>query len=104
MDSIKYQQINKKNQNLTDSATNLVMGYSWTFPQVNDKKNIKIKTKMSHWAQNGSFIPSHFSELNPIENECGEEPTWTWESEGSGVILYEGMVSDFLPGILQTHH
>ncbi len=31
-------------------------------------------------------------------------PSWSCESEGSGVILDEGMVvSDLLPGVLQLH-
>ncbi len=29
-------------------------------------------------------------------------PSWSCESEGSGEILYEGMVSDLLSGVLQT--
>jgi len=32
-----------------------------------------------------------------------EAPTWIWESEGSGEILYGGMVCDLLLGVLQTH-
>ncbi len=31
-----------------------------------------------------------------------EAPSWSCESEGSGEILYEGMVSDLLSGVLQT--
>ncbi len=48
MDSIKYQQI--KNQNLTASVRNRIMGRGWIFRQ-----DIKINTKMCHWAQNESF-------------------------------------------------
>jgi len=36
-------------------------------------------------------------------NWRGEAPTWIWESEGSGEILYGGMVSDLLLGVFQTH-
>jgi len=32
-----------------------------------------------------------------------EAPTQSWESEESGEIMYEGMVSDLLSGVLQTH-
>jgi len=32
-----------------------------------------------------------------------EAPTWTCESEGYGEILYGGMVSDLLSGVLQTY-
>ncbi len=47
------------------------------------------------------------SDLNPTENEWGElkreeAPSWSCESEGSGEILYEEMVSDLLSGVLQT--
>jgi len=51
MDLIKYQQI--KNQNLTACARNLITGHVWIFQQYSDPKtNIKIKTKIGHWAQN----------------------------------------------------
>ncbi len=54
MDSIKYQQI--KNQNLTASVRNLIMGPCLDLPPVQQSKtNIKINTKMGHWAQNESF-------------------------------------------------
>jgi len=45
--------------------------------------------------------------LNPKENEWSElkrrSTNMELESEGSGEILYEGMVSDLLSGVLQTH-
>ncbi len=58
---------------------------------------------MGHWAQNQASamaIPVLWPE--PCRNEWGEmkAPTWSWESEGSGVILDEGMVSDLLSGVL----
>jgi len=37
-------------------------------------------------------------------NRRDEAPTWIWESAGSGEILYGGMVSDLLSGVLQTHY
>ncbi len=44
--------------------------------------------------------------LNPIKmsgvNRRGEAPTWTWKSEGSGMILDEGMLSDLLLDVFQT--
>ncbi len=50
-DSIKYQQI--KNQKVTDSVRNLVMGHVWIFQTDNNPKtNLKNNTKMGHWAQN----------------------------------------------------
>ncbi len=42
-----------------------------------------------------------FSDLNPVENP--EVKRRSCESEGSGVILDEGMLSDLLSGVLQTH-
>ncbi len=47
MDSIKYQQI--KNQNLTSTVRNLIMGHSFDLPAGQQSKtNIKINTKMGH--------------------------------------------------------
>ncbi len=82
------------------------MGHVWIF-QPNNNPNINLKntqkwvtehkTKLLLW----SF---QSSDLNPVENEWGElkrrTPSWSWESEGSGVILDEGMVSDLLSGVL----
>ncbi len=53
---------------------------------------------MGHWAQNESQFP----DLNPTENEWGELKRRSGESEGSGEILDEGMVSDLLSGVLRT--
>uniref|UniRef100_A0A672QS40 Uncharacterized protein n=1 Tax=Sinocyclocheilus grahami TaxID=75366 RepID=A0A672QS40_SINGR len=43
------------------------------------------------------------SDLTPIENEWSELKRRSCESEGSGEILCEGMVSDLLSSVLQTH-
>ncbi len=63
MDSIKYQQI--KNQQVTDSVRNLIMGHVWIFqPDNNPNTNLKNNTKMGHWAQNqASAISPHFKFL-----------------------------------------
>ncbi len=48
---------------------------------------------------------SQSSDLNPKVSEVNwreEVLTWSCESEGSGEILDEGMVSDLLSGVLQT--
>ncbi len=101
MDSIKYQQI--KNQQVTDSVRNLIMGHVWIFqldnnpkhkPQKQHKKWVAgHKTKLLLW-------PFQSSDLNPVENEWGELKRRSCESEGSGEILDEGMVSDLLSGVL----
>ncbi len=44
MDSIKYQQI-KKNQQVTDSVRNLIMGRGWIFHQDNDPEQTSNKHK-----------------------------------------------------------
>ena len=55
VDSIKYQQI--KNQNLTPSARNLIMGRGWIFHQDNDpKQTSKSKQK---------FVVEHKMKLLP---------------------------------------
>ncbi len=52
---------------------------------------------MGHWAQNqASAMAIPVSDLNPVENEWGELKRRSCESEGSGVILDEGMVSDLV--------
>ena len=72
VDSIKYQQI--KNQNLTPSARNLIMGRGWIFHQDNDPKQtskstqkfvVEHKMKLLPW-------PSQSPKLNHIENEWAE--------------------------------
>ncbi len=51
MASIKYQQI--KNQQMTDSVRNLIMGHVWIFQPDNiPNTNFKNNTKISHCAQN----------------------------------------------------
>ncbi len=59
---------------------------------------------MCHWAQNES-LPwlSQSSDLNPVEDEWDELKRSSCESEGSGEILDEEMVSDLLLGVLQTN-
>jgi len=51
MDSITCQQTNKT---LTAPARNLIMDWGWIFHKDPSwsKTNIKINTKISHWAQN----------------------------------------------------
>ncbi len=85
MDSIKYQQI--KNQQVTDSVRNLIMGHVWIFQPYN-----KTKHKSPKQHKNGSLStkPSfcwsfHSSDLNPVENECGKRKRrstvmelWIW--------------------------
>ncbi len=72
MDSIKYQEM--KNQQVTDSVINLIMGHVWIFqPSNNPKTNLKNNTKMGHWPQNqASAMPFQSSDLNPVENEWGK--------------------------------
>ncbi len=68
MDSIKYQQI--KNQNLTASVRNLIMGCAWIFHQdINPKQTQKWVTEHKM-----NLLPwlSLSSDLNPTEDEWGE--------------------------------
>ncbi len=104
MDSIKYQQI--KNQQVTDSVRNLIMGHVWIFqPDNNSNTNLKNNTKMGHWAQNHASAghsvlwPEPCRKMSEV-NWREEAPSWSCESEGSGEILDEGMVSDLLSGVL----
>ncbi len=92
----------KKNQYVTDSVSNLIMGHVWIFNRTiiqtqtlktTQKWVTEHKTKLLLW-------PFQSSDLNPRENEWGELKRRSCESEGSGVILDEGMVSDLLSGVL----
>ncbi len=63
---------------------------------------------MGHWAQNEYFTiavsvlwPETLQKMSEV-NWREEAPSWSCESEGSGEILYEEMVSDLLSGVLQT--
>ncbi len=70
MDSIKYQQI--KNQQVTDSVRNLIMGHVWIFqPYNNPDTNLKNYTKMDHWAQKQTSAMA-IPVLWPVENEWRE--------------------------------
>src|SRR4029434_10651809 len=80
--SIKYQQI--LNENLTASARKLKIGRGWTFQQDIDPKNTSKSTQK--WF---------------AEEESPQ--ALTLESEGSGKILYGGMVSDPVPCVHQPH-
>ncbi len=74
--------------------------------------NRTIIQQTSKTTQNGSLSKKNqasamaiqSSDLNPVENEWGElkrkASSWSCESEGSGEILDEGMVSDLLSGVL----
>ncbi len=106
MDSIKYQQI--KNQNLTASVRNLIMGRVWIFHQDNNPKQHQINTKMGHWAQNESFTMA-VSVLWP--EPCRRWVRWTEEKKHRHVAVnlkdlerfcMKKMVSDLLSGVLQT--
>ena len=82
---------------MTDSVRNRIIVHVWIFqpynnPNTNLKNNTELKTKLLLW-------PFQSSDLNPTDNECGELKR-SWESEGSGEILDEGMVSDLLSGVL----
>ncbi len=102
MDSIKYQQM--KNQNLTASVRNLIMGHVLIFQQDNNPKQTSKYTQkwVTEHKMNLLSLLSLSSDLNPTENELGELKRRSCESEGSGEILDEGMVSDLLSGVLQT--
>ncbi len=97
MDSIKYQQM--KNLNLTASVRNLIM----IFHQDNDPNQTSKSTQKCITEHKMKLLPwpSQFPDLNPKVGWTEEKKTW--KSEGSGVILDEGMVSDLLSHILQTH-
>ncbi len=69
MDSIKYQQI--KNQNLTASVRNLIMGRVWIFHQDNNPKQTSKYTQKWVTEHKINLLPllSLSSDLNPTENE-----------------------------------
>ncbi len=102
MDSIKYQQI--KNQQMTDSVRNLIMGHIWIFQSYNNPNtNHKNYIKIGPWAQNQAYMVIPVLWPEPCRrwvNWREEAPSWICESKGSGVILDEGMVSDLLSGVL----
>ncbi len=100
-----YQQI--KNQQVTDSVRNLIMGHVWIFQQDNNPNtNLKNNTKMGHWAQNQASamaIPVLWPE------PCRKWVRWTEDKKHRhGAVnlkdverfLDEGMVSDLLSGVL----
>ncbi len=101
MNLIKYQQI--KNQQVTDSVRNLIMGHVWIF-QPDKNPTLKNNTKMGHWAQNqasaGHSCPLTWpcrrwvSELKRRSCES-EDLEWFWMKEWS---LVSGQVfSDLNP-------
>ncbi len=80
---------------VTEHKTKLLL--SWPF-QSSDLNPVENESSDLNPVENES------SDLNPVENEWvnwrEEAPSWSCESEGSGVILDEGMVSDLLSGVL----
>ncbi len=106
MNSIKYQQI--KNQNLTASVRNLIMGCVWIFHQTTIQNKHQNNTKMGHWAQNEYFTMA-VSVLWP--EPCRRWVRWTEEKKHRhGAVnlkdlerfCMKKMVSDLLSGVLQT--
>ncbi len=104
MDSIKHQQI-KINRWLTlleilywakFGSSNRTIIQTQT-SKTTQKWVTEYKTKLLLW-------PFQSSDLNPAENEWvnwrEEAPSWRCASEGSGVILDEGMISDLFSGVL----
>ncbi len=103
MDSIKYQQI--KNQQVTDSVRNLIMGHVWIFQTHNNPntnlKNWSLSTKPSFCY--GHSSPLTWTLLKIIGVNWREEASsWSCESEGFGEILDEGMVSGLFLGVLTS--
>ncbi len=78
------------------------MGHVWIFqPYNNPNTNLKNNTKMGHWAQTQASalaVPVLWPE--PCRRWVSELKRRSCESEGSGVILDEGMVSDLVSGVL----
>ncbi len=93
MDSIKYQQI--KNQNLTASVRNLIMGRVWIFHQDNNPKQTSNKHKNGSLSTKWIFYHCCLCPLTWALQKMSEvnwreaAPSWSCESEGSGEILYE---------------
>ncbi len=108
MDSIKYQEIKKKK--LTVPARNLIIGQSWILQQDNDlKTNIKIKTRMGHWAQNKCSV---MAPVLPWHEPYRKWVGWTEEEKqphGAGILkgldcLKEWSLTSCLTSdVLQTH-
>ncbi len=75
-------------------------------PFNNPNTNLKNNTKNDHTDHKTKFLLWSFqsSDLNTVEYEWvnwrEKAPSWSCESEGSGEILDEGMVSDLLSGAL----
>ncbi len=102
----QYQQI--KNQQVTDSVRNLIMGMFWIFNRtiIQNQKH----TKIGHWAQKPSFcygIPVLWPE------PCRKWSEVNWREEGTKHVAVKDlkdlerfwvkkMVSDLLSGVLQT--
>ncbi len=62
---------------------------------------VNLKDLERFWMKEWSLISCQvFSDLNPVETEWGELKRRSCESEGSGEILDEGMVSDLSSGVL----
>ncbi len=82
------------------------MVHVWIFqPYNNPNTNLKNNTKMGHWAQNQASalaIPVLWPEpyRKCVRWTEAKKHQHGAESKGSGVILYEGMVSDLLSGVL----
>ncbi len=79
--------------------------HEWTEEKKHRHGSVNLKDLEWFWMKEWSLISCQvFSDLNPVEHEWTEEaPSWICESEGSGVILDEGMVSDLLSGVLWPH-
>ncbi len=93
--------INIKNLNPAASVRNLIMGSGWIFHQNNNPIQTSKSTPewvTEHWSD--IHIPVIWPE--PYRKWVSElkRSTWSCESEGSGVILDEGTVSDLLSGVL----